>query len=251
VVLDHTAVAGPPHIWSHGEEDTMTHALWAVTAGRRRTTMIAPPAAAHQHRPEPDATRPTASAGRSSGAERPLPQAVRARMEAAFGADFSGVTVREDGAAAAMDAVAFTRDETITFRPGLYDQYDLSSPEGLEVIAHELTHVLQQRAGRVPGTGVVEDQGLEAEADEAGRSAPRGEPMRSEAGGPSGDIAPAAHAGGAAPQTGVAQPVKERPTGGTYAPVTEEEKEGFLALTEAEKAAKIKRYQMTGRGPMG
>jgi hypothetical protein len=222
--------------------------------------MIAPPAAAHQHRPEPDATRPAASAGRSSAAERPLPHAVRARMEAAFGADFSGVTVREDGAAAAMDAVAFTRDETITFRPGLYDQYDLSSPEGLEIIAHELTHVLQQRAGRVPGAGVVEDQGLEAEADEAGRSAPRGEPVRSQAGAPSGDGAPAAHAEGAAPQTGVAQPMLAVGGGGGGPPggqggiprtdpkddearrkKAEKDKEAYQKMLEAERALAAKK----------
>jgi hypothetical protein len=232
----------------------MTHAFGAATPGRRTTSTV-PTAAAHQHRPVPDPGRPAASTGSGSTAERPLPEAVRARMEPAFGADFSGVTVREDGAAAALDAVAFTRDETITFAPGRGDRYDLSSPEGLAVIAHELTHVLQQRAGRVPGAGVVEDRGLEAEADEAGRRAPRGEPVLSGAGAPSGDIAPVAHAGSTAPQTGVAQPVKERRTGGTYAPVKEKEKAGYLKLTEAERQAalaeKIRLYQMSGKGPMG
>ena len=40
--------------------------------------------------------------------------------------------------------------------------------DGLEALGHELAHVLQQRAGRVPGTGVTEDPALEAEAHEAG-----------------------------------------------------------------------------------
>ena len=174
----------------------MTHALGARNHGRRRTVTTVPTPVAEQHRPAP---------GRDASTERPLPEAVRARMEAAFGTDFSGVTIREDGTAAELDAEAYTRDETITFRPG---RYDLSSPEGLEVIAHELTHVVQQRAARVPGTGVVEDRGLEAEAAEAGRRAWRGEPVGSDVGGPSGEVGPVAGTGSGVPQTGVAQPMK-------------------------------------------
>lgn len=104
---------------------------------------------------------------------RPLPDAVRARMETAFGADFSAVRIRRDDAAAANGLAAFTRGESVAVHPGLEHPH---SPEGLEVIGHELAHVLQQRAGRVPGTGLTEDPALEAEADAAGRRAARGEP---------------------------------------------------------------------------
>jgi Domain of unknown function (DUF4157) len=182
----------------------MTFGFGAVAPGRR-VTGVAPIAAAPQrHRaPDPGLAPPQTS----STARRPLPAAVRARMETAFGVDFSGVSVRADGAAAAMGAAAFTRGETISLHPGLYDRYDLHSPEGLEVIAHELAHVLQQRAGRVSGTGVTEDPALEAEADRAARRAVRGEPAGSGVDAPSGDIASVASAGAAGPQTGVVQPM--------------------------------------------
>ncbi|MCW2533529.1 MAG: hypothetical protein JWP62_3099 [Blastococcus sp.] len=133
---------------------------------------------------------------------RPLPDAVRTRMQAAFGADFSGVTVRQDDEAAAMDAEAFTRGEGIAFAPGVYDPH---SSEGLEVIGHELAHVLQQRAGRVHGAGVSDDPVLEAEADQAGHRAARGRPAWTEAGARGGDIAPAPAEAAAVPGTGVAQ----------------------------------------------
>jgi hypothetical protein len=123
-------------------------------------------------------------------------------MQAAFGADFSGVTVRQDDEAAAMDAEAFTRGEGIAFARGVYDPH---SSEGLEVIGHELAHVLQQRAGRVHGAGVSDDPVLEAEADQAGHRAARGRPAWTEAGARSGDIAPAPAEAAAVPGTGVAQ----------------------------------------------
>ena len=48
--------------------------------------------------------------------------------------------------------------------------------QGQQLLGHELTHVLQQRAGRVSnpfgsGTAVVQDHALEAEADRMGMKA--------------------------------------------------------------------------------
>jgi len=117
-----------------------------------------------------DRRAPTAA----PAAGRALPGAVRARMEAAFGADFSDVRVHEDDRAAALGAAAYTRGSEISFQPGLWDS---ASREGLEALGHELAHVLQQRAGRVPGTGVTEVPALEAEAHEAGERVARGEPV--------------------------------------------------------------------------
>lgn len=129
--------------------------------------------------------------------ERPLPSAVRSRMEAAFGTDFSEVRVREDDAAAAMHAAAFTRGSEIAFHPGVWDP---STRDGLEALGHELAHVLQQRAGRVPGTGVTEDPALEAEAHEAAARIGRGEPATQVVSGRgSGGAAPAAATAGPAP----------------------------------------------------
>lgn len=133
--------------------------------GRLRRT--APEPAPRSSGPAPPRRR------REHSAARPLPGPVLARMETAFGADFSEVAVREDDEAAALGAAAFTRGSEIVFHPGAYDPH---SPESLEVLAHELAHVLQQRAGRVSAEQTVnDDPALEAEAEQAGKLAARGE----------------------------------------------------------------------------
>ncbi|HZS40024.1 MAG TPA: DUF4157 domain-containing protein [Polyangia bacterium] len=77
-----------------------------------------------------------------------LPAGVRTPMERAFGADFGSVRVHTDDAAdglnRALGAQALTLDRDVYFRHGAYDP---ASDEGRETIAHELAHVLQQRAG--------------------------------------------------------------------------------------------------------
>jgi hypothetical protein len=80
---------------------------------------------------------------RASGS--PLPGGVRAFMEPRFGADFSGVRVHADGEAARMShslqAKSFTLGQDIYFGKG---RYDPASDEGKRLLAHELTHVVQQ-----------------------------------------------------------------------------------------------------------
>ena len=107
-----------------------------------------------------------------------IPDAARQRMERSFGADFSTVRIHEGPEAAAIGAVAYARGEDIHFQPGRYDPV---SPAGLELLGHELTHVVQQRSGRVArpqgkDSPVVPDPALEAEADAAGARAAREEP---------------------------------------------------------------------------
>ena len=169
------------------------------------TTMRRP--LARQDRSAPTTAAPAGERATRSAAGRPLPGAVRARMETAFGADFSDVTVREDGATAALDAVAVTRGNQISFSPGMYDVH---SPEGLEVIGHELAHVLQQRSGRVHGSGVTEVPALESEAHEAGRQAAHGASVMTREGeGPSGEqggVPSTTAPQGSAPAGAVAQP---------------------------------------------
>ena len=101
-----------------------------------------------------------------------LPAALRARMEAALGADFRDVTVHVGPQAPALGALAFTMGTKIFFAPG---QYDPSSAKGRELLGHELAHVVQQRQGRVRGEGagvtVVDDAALEHEAERVGRRA--------------------------------------------------------------------------------
>lgn len=103
-------------------------------------------------------------------AGRPLPVVVRERMETHFRADFSRVRVHVGPEAPAIGALAFTVGDTIVFAPG---QYDPDSPRGRQLLGHELTHVVQQRQGRVSnpfghGLAVVQDPALEAEAEASG-----------------------------------------------------------------------------------
>jgi Domain of unknown function (DUF4157) len=78
----------------------------------------------------------------SSGAS--LPDRTRSAMEARFGHDFSRVRVhREDATAASLGARALTVGRDIFFAPG---HFEPGSAVGQRLIAHELTHVLQQGA---------------------------------------------------------------------------------------------------------
>jgi hypothetical protein len=116
-------------------------------------------------------------------------------METAFGADFSEVRIQDDGTARESGAVALTRGTQISVDAGSFDPH---SAEGLEVLAHELTHVVQQRDGRVPGSGITDDPALEAEADEAGLWAASGRSV---------DVGTAAAPAGAPATAAVAQPM--------------------------------------------
>lgn len=74
-----------------------------------------------------------------------LPDATRAFMESRFGYDFSRVRIHADGSAAAaaesVNARAFTKGGSIVFARG---QYSPHSQAGRWLLAHELTHVVQQ-----------------------------------------------------------------------------------------------------------
>ena len=75
---------------------------------------------------------------------------IRHPMEVAFGADFSGVKVHTDGQSdqlnRSIQARAFTTGQDVFFRQG---EYNPGSRGGQELLAHELTHVLQQNGGAV------------------------------------------------------------------------------------------------------
>ena len=82
---------------------------------------------------------------RSAG--QPLDPATRAFMEPRFGTDFSQVRVHTDAAAqqSARDvkAIAYTAGQNIVFGTG---RFAPESQEGRRLLAHELTHVVQQSA---------------------------------------------------------------------------------------------------------
>jgi hypothetical protein len=97
-------------------------------------------------------------------------------MERYFGTDFSDVRVHVGNDAASIGALAFTLGSDIYFAP---EQYQPHTLYGRELLGHELTHVLQQREGRVAnpfgdGVAVVQDHDLEAEADRHGKAAAEG-----------------------------------------------------------------------------
>lgn len=81
-----------------------------------------------------------------------LDDGVRQKMESSLGHDFSDVKVHTGSSAAnaaqSVQAQAFTVGNELVFNDG---KYNPSSPEGQRTIAHELTHVVQQRSGSVPG----------------------------------------------------------------------------------------------------
>ncbi|MEM7062107.1 MAG: DUF4157 domain-containing protein [Cyanobacteria bacterium P01_B01_bin.77] len=121
---------------------------------------------------------------KSGGVGSSLPQPVLQKMEAAFGTSFSDVRVHESPQAQSIGAAAYTQGKDIHFAPG---QYSPNSLDGQALLGHELTHVIQQRAGRVPTPQGKEipinaDPGLEAEADQLGAKAARGESVQAGSG---------------------------------------------------------------------
>ncbi|SEP63614.1 protein of unknown function [Solimonas aquatica] len=77
-----------------------------------------------------------------------LPAEVRSEFEPQLQHEFSAVRIHTDGAAdaaaRALQARAFTRGQHLVFAAG---QYDPQSREGKRLLAHELTHVVQQENG--------------------------------------------------------------------------------------------------------
>lgn len=81
---------------------------------------------------------------------RPLPQSVRDRFEPRLGYGFGQVRVhagaRAAEAARAVNARAYTVGQDVVFGNG---HYRPGTPDGDKLLAHELTHVVQQRGGRL------------------------------------------------------------------------------------------------------
>ncbi|MDT7828236.1 DUF4157 domain-containing protein [Pricia sp. S334] len=81
-----------------------------------------------------------------SGRGKALPKNTRDEMEASFATDFSDVTIHTDQEAASMSkalgAQAFTYGNNIFFNQG---KYDTSTRDGKHLLAHELTHTVQQK----------------------------------------------------------------------------------------------------------
>jgi hypothetical protein len=120
-----------------------------------------------------------------------LDASTRGFMETRFGHDFSRVRVHSDGAAAesaaAVNSLAYTVGNHVVFGAGMYTP---GSQDGRALLAHELSHVLQQPAGTPSGPLAIGEAGDSFER-EAGRMAdavmspgrePRAPAMRSQPG---------------------------------------------------------------------
>ncbi len=87
----------------------------------------------------------------SKGGGSPLNENTQSQMESGFGTDFSDVRVHTDSSAAQMSqdlgAQAFTQGSDIYFNKG---KYNPGSDSGKHLLAHELTHTVQQGASVRP-----------------------------------------------------------------------------------------------------
>jgi hypothetical protein len=107
------------------------------------------------------------------GGGQSLDGGVRRQMETALKADFSGVRVHTDGESNglnhALSAKAFTTGQDIFFRQGAYDP---GSSIGRELLAHELTHVVQQNGAAISRKLSVSQPGdtHEMEAEQTARA---------------------------------------------------------------------------------
>ena len=106
------------------------------------------------------------------GSGQPLPEPIQKKMESFFNTSFADVRVHVGHEAPSIGALAFTHGTDLYFAPG---QYNPQSTQGQQLLGHELTHVVQQRAGRVrnplgSGVAVVQDPALEAEAERMGHA---------------------------------------------------------------------------------
>ena len=90
------------------------------------------------------------SINRARGGGQALDVGLQRKMGQAMGADFSRVKVHTDSQSdrlsKSIQAKAFTTGQDVFFRQGAYEP---SSRGGQELIAHELTHVVQQNGGAV------------------------------------------------------------------------------------------------------
>ncbi|MEB3294999.1 MAG: DUF4157 domain-containing protein [Synechococcales bacterium] len=94
---------------------------------------------------QPTQTEVEASIQAARGQGQAIPDHFRQPLEQAFQSDFSNVRIHTDEQASqlnqALQAKAFTTGRDIFFRQG---EYNPNSQQGQELIAHELTHVIQQ-----------------------------------------------------------------------------------------------------------
>ena len=129
----------------HGRPDALTHSAvmhLQKTAGNEAVTSAI----------EEQQSSPVKEVVGSGGGS-PLDRETRGFMESRLGADFSDVRVHTDSkateSAKSVQAHAYTVGNDVVFQSA---KYEPESDSGKRMLAHELTHVVQQRSGPVDGT---------------------------------------------------------------------------------------------------
>ena len=117
--------------------------------GRKKEDLLLMRSATNDSGPQ---TAPSIVNEALAGSGQPLDSNTRAFMEERFGFDFSRVRIHTDekavASARAVNAAAYTVGEQVAFDAA---RYAPGSSEGSKLLAHELAHVVQQRAAE-PGT---------------------------------------------------------------------------------------------------
>lgn len=118
-----------------------------------------PPKSANSIEPKLNATK---------GNGQKLGGKAKQEMESGFGADFSNVNIHTDSKAAEMSdqigAQAFTHGNDVYFNQG---KYDPDSTEGKALLAHELTHTIQQEGANEKEASSSNETAIEKDSDEA------------------------------------------------------------------------------------
>jgi hypothetical protein len=128
----------------------------AVTSAPLRVSRTCDACKPEEEKLQPKATNPARASGAAPASVaaalqapgQPLAPKLRDFFEPRFGADFSAVRVHHDAqagrSAQEIGATAYATGQNLVFAPGAYAP---ESQTGRQLIAHELTHVLQQNAG--------------------------------------------------------------------------------------------------------
>jgi len=110
-----------------------------------------------------------------SSRSEPLEPSVREQMQVGFGVDLSRVRVHADSAASrsasVLHASAYTVGNHIVFGSG---QYQAKSSRGFRLLAHEVTHIIQQSRGGAypaPFSESAHERAAESAADAVARGA--------------------------------------------------------------------------------
>jgi hypothetical protein len=156
-------LAGPPHLSVSREVDEADPAMLHAAAGGH-TDAMSPGVLLNLQRlagnasvsslvsDEAEESSPVHEVV-SSGGGVPLEGSTRSDMESRMGHDFTDVRIhtgpKADESARAINAQAYTIGSNVVFQSG---KFAPDTPTGMHTLAHELTHVVQQKAGPVAGT---------------------------------------------------------------------------------------------------